>query len=153
VNDVGVQPFLNLYTTNKVLGLLSIPRYTPVPWIEDNTIYSALGLFSRDEILTPTPVRDIRYTGQLSRRDLSADTCPRHPLYWPARPPLPCSAQDRTWYTNVYKSSPIDFSQSQPNGHESHNALDIISYTRVYVFSVVTSHWFISLCPQSCSRT
>jgi hypothetical protein len=33
----------------------------------------------------------------------------------------------------MYKSVPIDFSQSQPNGHESHNALDIISYTCVYV--------------------
>jgi hypothetical protein len=27
----------------------------------------------------------------------------------------------------------IDLSQSQPNGHDSHNALDIISYTPVYV--------------------
>jgi hypothetical protein len=33
----------------------------------------------------------------------------------------------------VYKSALIDLSQSQPNGHDSHNDLDIISYTRVYV--------------------
>jgi hypothetical protein len=33
----------------------------------------------------------------------------------------------------VYKSAMIDLSQSQPNGHASHNTLDIISYTHVYV--------------------
>jgi hypothetical protein len=71
------------------INQLGIQQTTPLA-------YSALNLFSRDEILAPTPLRDIRYTGQLSRRDLSADTCPRHPLYWPAQPPLPCSAQDRT---------------------------------------------------------
>jgi hypothetical protein len=77
-------------------------------------------LFSCYEILELTPVRDIRCTGQLSRQDLSTDTCPRHPFYWPARPqPFPCSAQDRPWYTNVYKFAPaVTFPPVASYGHQ-----------------------------------
>jgi hypothetical protein len=80
----------------------------------------SIALFSRDEILAPTPVRDIRCNGQLSRQDLSTDTCPRHPLYWPARPqPFPCSAQDRPWYTDVYKFAPaVVFPPVASYGHQ-----------------------------------
>jgi hypothetical protein len=45
----------------------------------------------------------------------------------------------------VYKLALIDLSESQPNGHDSHNALDFISYTSVYVLfrsCVLLVHFF-----------
>jgi hypothetical protein len=66
-SSIALDPIVNI-------NQLGIQQTTP-------SAYSALDLFSRDEILASTPVRDIRYTGQISRRDVSADTCPRHPLY------------------------------------------------------------------------